>query len=68
MKDISMKLLSTMVFNPGDFVITVSGQKGYIIESTDSTEKFFYVRIGNRYLIKSADELKLDPNHEKFSF
>ena len=59
-----MKLLNIMDFKPGIFIITNSGQKGYIIESTDSSKKKFYVRIGNQYYIKSIKELKPDPEHE----
>jgi preprotein translocase subunit YajC len=64
MKDTLMKPLNTMGFNPGDFIITTEGLKGYIIECTDSTKNFFYVRIGNRYLIKSTEELKPDSRYE----
>lgn len=59
-----MKLLNTMDFRPGDFIITNSGQKGYIIESTDSSKEFFYIRIGNQYHTKSIKELKPDTEHE----
>lgn len=51
-------------FEPGDYIVTREGQKGYVVDrlSEPSTNSYVYqIRWTHGYGIQKSEDLKLDP-------
>ena len=44
-------------FLPGDYIMTRSGERGYVIDACESTG-YYEVRLQNRYVVLAGEELR----------
>lgn len=49
-----------MVFNPGDYIKTKDGKRGYIVDRIDEQEAY-QIRLVHGYDMRYQDELEIDP-------
>jgi len=47
-------------FKPGDYVVTLDGKKGYIVDCHAQDSNYYSIRLTHGYIFKSIEELELD--------
>jgi hypothetical protein len=47
-------------FDPGDYVITKEGLRGYVVDYYDTKKEFYTIRITSGYINKSVEDLEKD--------
>lgn len=68
-KKCSLELLTNLVniflyimrkFKPGDYVVTLDGKRGYIVDHHAQNSNYYSIRLTHGYIFKSDEELELD--------
>lgn len=47
-------------FNPGDYIVTRDGFRGYVVSKLDYCNNMYDVRLPGGYTIRGGEELELD--------
>ena len=48
-------------FQPGDYIVTKEGLRGYIVDYPNPKEKIYTIRLTSGYVNKSIEDFEKDP-------